>query len=121
VTLLPARASAWPIACATRGGHFPGGAKMKSILIAVVASLSFVAAGAANASEALAKSSGCLNCHAVDTKKMGPGFKEVAAKYKGKADAQATLEAKLTGAKGHPAVKTSADDVKSLVKWILTM
>ena len=94
---------------------------MKSILIAVVAILSLAAGGTANASEALAKSSGCLNCHAVDTKKMGPGFKEVAAKYKGKADAQATLEAKLTSGKGHPAVKTSADDVKSLVKWILTM
>ena len=52
---------------------------------------------------------------------MGPAFKEIAAKYKGKADAAATLEAKLASAKGHPAVKTSADDVKSLVKWILAM
>jgi cytochrome c len=94
---------------------------MKSILIAVAASLSLVAAGAANASEALAKSSGCLNCHAVDTKKVGPGFKEVAAKYKGKADAEATLAAKLSAGKEHPAVKASAEDVKSLVKWILTM
>jgi len=94
---------------------------MKSILIAVVASLSLIAAGAASAQEALAKSSGCLNCHAVDTKKVGPGFKEVATKYKGKADAQTTLEAKLTSGKGHPAVKTSADDVKSLVKWILSL
>ena len=56
-----------------------------------------------------------------DTKKMGPAFKEIAAKYKGKADAAATLETKLAGAKGHPAVKTSADDNKALVKWILSM
>ena len=62
-------------------------------------------AGAASAQEALAKSSGCLNCHDVNAKKMGPAFKEIAAKYKGKADAAATLEAKLTGAKGHPAVE----------------
>ncbi len=77
-------------------------------------------AGAAGAQEALAKSSGCLNCHAVDTKKIGPAFKEVAAKYKGKADAEATIAAKLSAGKEHPAVKASADDVKSLVKWVLS-
>jgi hypothetical protein len=27
----------------------------------------------------------------------------------------------LTSGKGHPAVKASPDDVKSLVKWILSM
>lgn len=93
---------------------------MKRIAMAVVASVALAAAGAAGAQEALAKSSGCLNCHAVDTKKMGPAFKDIAAKYKGNADAQATLEAKLSGGKGHPAVKASADDVKSLVKWVLS-
>jgi cytochrome c len=92
---------------------------MKLIAMAVVASMALVVAGTAGAQEALAKSSGCLNCHAVDTKKMGPAFKDVAARYKGQADAQATLEAKLTSGKGHPPVKASADDVKSLVKWVL--
>ena len=94
---------------------------MKRIAMAAAASIALGMAGAASAQEALAKSSGCLNCHAVNAKKMGPAFKEVAAKYKGKADAAATLEAKLSGAKGHPAVKASADDVKSLVKWVLSM
>jgi cytochrome c len=95
---------------------------MKLIVLSVVVAMGLAAApGVANAQEALAKSSGCLNCHAVDTKKMGPGFKEIAAKYKGKADAAATLETKLASAKGHPAVKTSADDTKALVKWILSM
>ena len=94
---------------------------MKLIAMAAVASIALAAAGSANAQEALAKSSGCLNCHAVDaTKKVGPGFKEVAAKYKGKADAEAALTAKLSTGKGHPAVKASADDVKSLVKWVLS-
>jgi cytochrome c len=94
---------------------------MKLIAMAVVASIALAAAGTAIAQEELAKSSGCLNCHAVDaTKKVGPGFKEVAAKYKGKADAEATLSAKISGGKGHPAVKASADDVKSLVKWVLS-
>ena len=92
-----------------------------TVLSVVVSAALVVAPGAANAQEALAKSSGCLTCHAVDTKKMGPSFKEIAAKYKGKADAAATIETKLASAKGHPAVKTSADDNKALVKWILSM
>ena len=94
---------------------------MKLIAMAAAAAFALAAAGAANAQEALAKSSGCLNCHAVDAKKIGPAFKEVAAKYKGKADAEATLTAKLSGGKEHPAVKASADDVKSLVKWLLSL
>jgi len=94
---------------------------MKLIVMTVVATMALTAAGAAGAQEALAKSSGCLNCHAVDTKKMGPAFKDVAAKYKGKGDAEATLSAKLSAGKDHPAVKASGDDVKSLVKWVLSM
>jgi cytochrome c len=94
---------------------------MKLIAMTVVATMALSAVGAARAQEALAKSSGCLNCHAVDTKKMGPAFKDVAAKYKGKGDAEATLAAKLSAGKDHPAVKASGDDVKSLVKWVLSM
>jgi len=95
---------------------------MKSVLMAiVVATASLAFAGTACAQEALAKSSGCLNCHAADTKKAGPSFKSVAEKYKGKGDAEATLVAKLKSGTGHPAVKTSDDDTKSLVKWILAM
>jgi cytochrome c len=94
---------------------------MKLIVLTVAVTIGFAAASAVNAQEALAKSSGCLNCHAVDTKKMGPSFKDIAAKYKGNADAQTALETKLSSGKGHPAVKASADDVKSLVKWVLAM
>ena len=94
---------------------------MKKLMIVALTTLALAASGAAFAQDqsALAKSSGCLNCHAVDTKKMGPSFKDVAAKYKGKADAEATLVAEISGAKGHPAVKASPDDIKSLVKWVL--
>ena len=93
---------------------------MKLLTMTLVASIGLAAGNLAHAQEALAKSSGCLNCHAVDTKKMGPAFKDVAAKYKGKADAEAMLVSKLTDAKGHPAVKASPDDIKSLVKWVLS-
>jgi len=93
---------------------------MKMIALTLAASITLVAAGTASAQEALAKSSGCLNCHAVDTKKMGPSFKDIAAKYKGKTEAEATLVAAVSQGKGHPAVKASPDDVKSLIKWILS-
>jgi len=94
---------------------------IKSLAVGLVAVAVLTAGGVARADEALAKSSGCLNCHAVDAKKMGPSFKETAAKYKGKADAQATLVTKLSTAKGHPEVKAKGDDLNNLVKWILAM
>src|SRR4030067_2595116 len=49
----------------------------------------------AKKAEALAKQSGCLNCHAVDTKKAGPSFKDIAAKNK--AAGAAKLMASLKG------------------------
>lgn len=94
---------------------------MKLIVIAAVVAAGVAVSGAANASEALAKSSGCMTCHDLDKKKMGPSFKEIAAKYKGKADAEATLVANLKAAKGHPAVKASEADTATLVKWVLAM
>ncbi len=92
---------------------------MKSIVIAAVLAAGLAAAGTANAQEALAKSSGCMTCHDVATKKMGPAFKEVAAKNKGKADAEAKIIAKLSAGKDHPEVKAKGDDLKGIVKWVL--
>ena len=50
----------------------------------------------------------------------GPAYKDVAKKYKGNATAEADLVAKLKSGKGHPAVKTSDEDTKTLVKWVLS-
>jgi cytochrome c len=94
---------------------------MKSIVMVALVAAGVAVSGAANAQEALAKSSGCMTCHDIATKKMGPAFKDIAAKYKGKADAEATLVANLKAAKGHPAVKSSEADTVSLVKWVLAM
>ncbi len=44
---------------------------------------------------ALAQKSGCLLCHSVDKKILGPAYKDVAAKYKGDKGAAAKLEAKV--------------------------
>ena len=94
---------------------------MKAIVIAAVVAAGLAASGVANASEALAKSNGCMTCHDLATKKIGPAFKDIAAKYKDKADAEATLVGNLKAAKGHPAVKSSEADTKTLVAWILKM
>jgi cytochrome c len=94
---------------------------MRTFLIAAAAVACVAFAGAAQASEAMAKEKGCLGCHDIDKKKMGPSFKDVAAKYKGKADAEATLTAKVAEGKGHPKVKANADETKALVKWVLAM
>lgn len=92
---------------------------MKSIVIVVIAVAGIAAAGAANAQEALAKSSGCMTCHDMTAKKMGPSIKDIAAKFKGKADAEAMLVANLAAAKGHPAVKAKGEDLTGIVKWML--
>jgi cytochrome c len=78
--------------------------------------------GALNAQPAeLLKSKGCMTCHEVDKKKVGPGFKEVAAKYKDVKDAEIKLISGLKEGKGHP-VKISASDaeLKTLVQYVLT-
>jgi cytochrome c len=81
----------------------------------------------ANANQALAQKSGCLACHAVDQKILGPAYKDVAKKYKGQ-DVEAKLVAKVkAGGSGvwgpipmpaHPQVKE--EDIRTLVKWVLS-
>ena len=71
--------------------------------------------------EAAAKASGCLVCHAIDKQKMGPSYRTVAAQFKGDPDAAAKLTGIVTEGKKHPKVSASADQVKSIVNWILTL
>jgi cytochrome c len=82
------------------------------------------------AAEGLAKKSGCLKCHSVAQKKDGPSYKSVAEKYKGKADAEATLFKHLTTnpkvkvdgkEEEHDSLKTKNEaDIRNVVKWILS-
>lgn len=82
---------------------------------------------AAQADEAMAKKYNCLACHQMDTKLVGPAYKEVAKKYNGQADAVAKLVAKVKGGSSGvwgpipmPPNATMPDaDIKALVEWIL--
>ena len=97
--------------------------------LATAAALTAAFAGNAVASEELATKSGCLACHKVDVKVLGPSFKEVAAKYKGDKKAEAMLIDKVKkGGMGvwgpipmPPNASVKDDDVKALVKWILAL
>ena len=87
-----------------------------------------LAAAPALANLELATKSGCTACHAVDKKIVGPAYKEVAAKYKGDAKAEAMLIDKVkkggVGAWGQvpmpPNSHVKDDDIKTLVKWVLS-
>ena len=82
------------------------------------------------AAEALMKKSGCFKCHSVDKKKDAPPYKEIAAKYKSKPDAEQKLFTHLTTnpkvkvdgkEETHDSLKTKNDaDVKNVVQWVLT-
>ena len=76
---------------------------------------------------ALLKKANCTACHGVSNKIVGPGFSQIAEKYKGDASAEARLNGVVknggNGAWGgfmpaHPNLKDS--DIKTMVQWILT-
>jgi cytochrome c len=92
----------------------------KTIAIVAGAVLGLGTAGLGIANEELAKKDGCLGCHDVSAKKVGPSFKSIAAKYKGKADAEANLVKELGEGKKHPPTKASEADRQAIVKWVLS-
>lgn len=108
---------------------------MKALLLTIAAAGSMLAASQsyavdAAAAKALAQKSGCLACHSVDQKVLGPAYKDVAAKYKGDKTAEAKLVEKVKkGGSGvwgpmpmppnSPQVKDA--DIKTVVEWILSL
>jgi cytochrome c len=99
---------------------------MKAVYMAMMAAAGIAMSGQVLADEALAKAKGCLACHTVDKKVVGPAYKEVAAKYKGDKTAAAKLAAKVkAGGKGvwgeipMPPNNVTEDEAKKLVAWIL--
>lgn len=83
-----------------------------------------------SAAEALMKKSGCNKCHALSAKKEGTPYKETAAKYKGKADAEQKLFLHLTT---NPKVKVEGKEemhdspktkdeaqIRNIVRYVLS-
>jgi cytochrome c len=106
---------------------------MKSIIVSVAVAAGLMMAGSAMAAPAMPKEGGrCAACHKIEGPGgMGPEWKQVSAKYKGKADAEKTLIANITKggkfgwnkaiampAKGGGA---SEAEIATLAKFILTL
>jgi cytochrome c len=81
------------------------------------------------ASMDLAMAKNCLGCHAVQSKLVGPAFKEVAEKYRDDKGAAAQLALKIrqggSGVWGPMAMPANAQvneaDAKKLAAWVLAL
>ena len=95
---------------------------MKQVLIAAGITIALCQTTVyAQSAEAQAKAHGCLNCHAIDTQKVGPAWKDMGAKYKGKkaADLADSIKSKPVHA---AALKKAGDkDLNLMSEWILTL
>lgn len=102
---------------------------MKRLFTACAVATALTIAGAAQADEKLAQSSGCMTCHGIDKKIIGPAYKDVANKYRGQKGAEADLFKKVKGgSKGvwgdipmPPNAHVKDEDIKSLVQWVLSL
>ena len=94
---------------------------MRAILLVVAAAGALAAGvGFAQSGADVLKAKGCLNCHDNDKKKVGPAYKEVAAKYKYDKKAEAMLVDKLKEGKGHPKIAASDAELKAAIGTVLS-
>lgn len=101
------------------------------LTIAPLAVALLATAGLAQAQSAddLLKKHACTACHAVDKKMVGPAYKDVAAKYRGNAQAQTMLMEKVKkGGVGNwgqvpmpPNAAVPDADIKTMVAHILAL
>jgi cytochrome c len=84
------------------------------------------------AAEKLVKDNNCFKCHAVDRKKDGPAYRDVAAKFRAESDAQAKLIYHVTSGElvkfpdgheeRHKKIKVKdEEELKNLAGWILSL
>ncbi|MFI5382249.1 MAG: c-type cytochrome [Tepidisphaerales bacterium] len=94
---------------------------MKMLRLGLALGMTVLLAAGARAQDAsqLAQGKGCMGCHAVDQKKVGPSFKDVAAKYKGQSDAAAKLTAELKNGTGHMKIGATDAELQQLIAYVL--
>ena len=109
-------------------GAVSTGAMATGALTAGALTAGAVATGAGNANgAALLAKHGCAACHAMDSKLLGPSFKEVAKRYSSQADAIEHLSARIkAGGSGiwgvipMPAQALPESDAKLIAQWLAT-
>lgn len=94
---------------------------MKPIALMTVVVAGLIAVGIVNAQAtkaqegaALAQKHGCFSCHDADKKKVGPSFKDAAAKLKGKSNSEAVAAIK----KAHPNLKATDEETEAMNEWM---
>ncbi|MDR0250004.1 MAG: hypothetical protein LBI35_01650 [Burkholderiales bacterium] len=93
---------------------------MKLKMMVLVATGALLSVGAVSAQDvaALLKSKNCLNCHAIEAKKMGPSYKELSAKYT--KEAMPMIVKKLKDGQGHLRVTGTDDELNAIVEFALS-
>ena len=80
----------------------------------------FSASAGGQSAETLLESKGCVGCHAIDKRVVGPSFQEVAAKYRGDKSAPGRLAGVLAKGEGHPVkAEASPEELRTMVRFIL--
>jgi len=92
-----------------------------TLLAATVAGVLAAGLGHAQSGADVLKAKGCMNCHELDKKKVGPAYKDVAAKYKSDKGAADSLVAKLKAGKDHPKIAASDAELKAAVAYVLSL
>lgn len=96
---------------------------MKVLRLGLALGMTVLYAVAARAQDPaiLAQSKGCMTCHAIDQAKAGPSFKDIAAEYKGQANAAADLAAELKKGTGHVKIAASDAELQQLIAYVLAI
>jgi cytochrome c len=112
---------------------------MKLMFLNLLVAASLLLAGAAVADEALSKAKGCVSCHTIGNKLIGPTYKDIAKKYTGQKDGEAKIsqaiikgtpfpggvgwqkEGKAAMAYMPPKANVNPDEAAKLTKWIISL
>ena len=103
---------------------------MKKLLVATLTAFAaFAASAPAMADLKLASDKNCMACHSVEKKVVGPGYKDIAAKYAAQKDAVDMLATKIQ--KGGAGVwgpipmpanaQVNAAEAKTLAAWVMSL
>ena len=76
--------------------------------------------GAALAQSDALRARGCMTCHEMDRQKVGPSFKDVAARHKGDKSRAGEIVARMKEGKGHPKVPGSDAELRAAVEAALS-
>jgi len=105
---------------------------MNTIAISLAGILALGLANTAVADQALAQQAGCMGCHKVDSKLIGPAFKDIAARYRDDGGAIDALVNKVKGGSqpgqplnwgtmAMPPSPANPDDIRKVITWVMTL